>query len=146
MIEPCSEYLSVWCNWLYSLIIIISEWIYTLPSKHLLLLKTSSKRQQPNSFSSSKMFWRRLEVVLKTSCKYVLKTSWKTKNCYAEDVLKTCLEDVSKICLEDVLETNKMFTGNIFSNKSKSVSDKSISHISISDKWRRIQYALITTQ
>ena len=58
--------------------------------------------------------WRRLEVVLKTSCKYVLKTSWKTKNCCAEDVLKTYLEDVWKTCLEDVLETNKMFTGNIF--------------------------------
>ena len=50
--------------------------------------------------------WRRLEVVLKTS--------WKTKNCCAEDVLKTYLEDVWKTCLEDVLETNKMFTGNIF--------------------------------
>ena len=36
-------------------------------------------------------------LVLKTSCKYVLKTSWKTKNCYAEDVLKTSwrrLEDM----------------------------------------------------
>ena len=30
---------------------------------------------------------------MKTSCKYFLKTSWKMKNCYAEDVLKTCLED-----------------------------------------------------
>ena len=44
-------------------------------------------------------------LVLKTSCKDVLKTSWKTKNCYAEDVLKTCLEDVLKTCLEDVLKT-----------------------------------------
>ena len=25
----------------------------------------------------------------------VLKTSWKMKNCYDEDVLKTCLEDMS---------------------------------------------------
>ena len=33
---------------------------------------------------------------------YVLKTSWKTRNCYAGDILKTCLEDV--------LEINKMFT------------------------------------
>ena len=80
-------------------------------------------------------------LVLKTSCKYVLKTSWKTKNCYAEDVLKTSwrhvlktswrrleemswrrlgdmpwrrLEDMCWRRLEDVLETNKMFTGNIF--------------------------------
>ena len=70
------------------------------------------------NFSSSKTSSRRLGGVLKTSCKYILKTSWrrledisqgalktswKTKNCYVEDVLKTCLEDV--------LETNKMFTG-----------------------------------
>ena len=45
--------------------------------------------------------WRRLQHVFsltnyvfqdvsKTSCK----TSWETKNCYAEDVLETCLEDV----------------------------------------------------
>ena len=34
---------------------------------------------------------RRLEDILQD----VLKTSWKTKNCYAEDVLKTCLEDMS---------------------------------------------------
>ena len=27
--------------------------------------------------------------VCKTSCNYVLKTSWKTKKCYTEDVLKT---------------------------------------------------------
>ena len=79
-------------------------------------------------------------LVLKTSWKYVLKTSWKTKNCYAEDVLKTSwrhvlktswrrlkemswrrlgdmpwrrLEDMCWRRLEDVLETNKMFTGNI---------------------------------
>ena len=42
---------------------------------------------------SSKTFWRRVEGVLrgvfKTYLQYVLKTSSKTKNCYAEDVLKT---------------------------------------------------------
>ena len=45
--------------------------------------------------------------------KDVLKKSWKTKNCYAADVLKmswrhvlkTCLEDLLKTCLEDVLKT-----------------------------------------
>ena len=35
----------------------------------------------------------------------ILKTSWKTKNCYAEDVLKTCLEEVLKTCLEVILKT-----------------------------------------
>ena len=34
-----------------------------------------------------------------------IKASWKTKNCYAEDVLKTCLEDILKTCLEDILKT-----------------------------------------
>ena len=47
---------------------------------------------------------RRLEDVLKTSCKDVLKISCKTKNCYAKDVLKTCLEDMSWRCLEDLLK------------------------------------------
>ena len=86
------------------------EWIWCIqfkdrPSKHLLVLKTSWRRLQD-------MFWRRLqyvfsvtisrlprrledvlqrcfEDVLKTSCKTswkrlqdILKTSWKTKNCY----------------------------------------------------------------
>ena len=43
------------------------------------------------------MSWRRLEDLLKMS--------WKTKNCYAEDVLKTCPDDVLKTCREDVLKT-----------------------------------------
>ena len=105
--------------------------IHMDPSKHWLafktssrhFLKTSSTRLQRNNFSSSK-----------TSCKYVLKTSWKTKNCYAEDVLKTSLRQT------------KCLLGISLSNKPKSVSDKSISHISISDKSRRIQNALIRTQ
>ena len=40
---------------------------------------------------------RRLEDVLKTSCK-----SWKTKNCYAEDVFKTSWRHFLKTCLEDI--------------------------------------------
>ena len=70
------------------------------------IFKTSWRRLQD-------MSWRRLQHVFSVTIlrlprrfEDVLKTSWKTKNCYAEDVLKTCLEDV--------LETNKMFTGNIF--------------------------------
>ena len=68
----------------------------------------------------------------------ILKTSWKTKNCYAEGVLKTCLEDVLKTCLEDVLKTcledvlktlcrqAKYLQGISVSKKSKCVSNKSI--------------------
>ena len=94
--------------------------ISNIPSKHLLVLRTSSRRLQDMSwrrlqhvFSITILcFRRRFEDVLKTSWRPlakrlqdVLKTSWKTKNCYAEDVLKTsCLEDVSKTCLEDLLK------------------------------------------
>ena len=51
------------------------------------LPKTSSRRLQD-------MFARRLAImssrrVCKTPCNYVFKTSWKTKKCYTEDVLKT---------------------------------------------------------
>ena len=45
---------------------------------------------------------RGLADVLKTS----RKTSGKTKYCYAEDVLETCLEEVLKTCLEDVFKTS----------------------------------------
>ena len=55
------------------------------------------------------MYWRRLQHVFSVTVlrlprrlEDVLKTTWKTKKCYAEDVLKTCLEDVLKTCLEDV--------------------------------------------
>ena len=104
------------------------------PSKHLLVLKTSWKSLQDMSWRHLQHVFsvtmlrlpRRLEDVLKTSCK----TSWKTKNCYAEDVLKTswrhvlktswrhvlktswrCLEDMSWRPLKDFMETNKILTG-----------------------------------
>ena len=55
-----------------------------------------------------------------------------------EDVFKTCLQDFFKTCLQDVFKTSwrqtKCLLGISVSEKSKSVSDKSISHISISDK------------
>ena len=68
-------------------------WISQIkPSKHLLVLKTSSRhvlktsstRLQRNNFTSSKTSWTRLEHVLKMSCKDVLKTS-------SRHVLKTSL-------------------------------------------------------
>ena len=36
---------------------------------------------------------RRLQDVFNTFWKTRNYTSWKTRNCYAEDVFKTCLED-----------------------------------------------------
>ena len=89
-----------------------------------------------------------LEDVLQRGFKDVLKTSWKTKNYYAEDVWKTCLEDVLKTCLEDALKTcledllkilwrePKYLLGiSVYlswDNKSKCVSTKSVFHKSIS--------------
>ena len=58
------------------------------PSKHLLVLRTSSTRLQRDNFTSSKTSWRRLEGVFKTSCKEVLKTSWGPLARRLEDVLE----------------------------------------------------------
>ena len=87
-------------------------WIQISPVNILFLSKTSSRHLQDMSsrrlqdmssrhlqdMSSRRLqdvfsvtifrLPRRLEDVLKTSCVYVIETSWKTKNCYAEDVLK----------------------------------------------------------
>ena len=54
-------------------VVILDRKLYNNPSKHLLVLRTSSTRLQRNNFTSSKASWRRLEDVLKTSCK----TSWR---------------------------------------------------------------------
>ena len=54
------------------------------PSKHLLVLKTSSTRLQRKNFTPSKTSWRRLEDILEDE--KLLR--WR----FLEDVLKTCLE------------------------------------------------------
>ena len=102
-----------------------------LPSKHLLVFSVTIFR-----------LLRRLEDVLQIRLEDLLKTSWKTKNCYAEHVLKTSWRHV----LKKSWRQTKCLLGISLSNKFKSVSDKSISHISTSDKSRRIQNALIRTQ
>ena len=93
--------------------------VFETSSRHV--LKTSSTRPQRNNFSSSKTSWRRLantsrgrlEDVLKTS----RKTSWKLLGRQKNVTLKTSsrhLEDMSWRRLEDDLETNKMFTGDMY--------------------------------
>ena len=77
---------------------------WSLPSKHLLFLKTSSTRLYRNSFTSSKTSWRRLgrrKIV-------TLKTSWRHYR-------------------------HKKKLGISVSHKSKCVSNKSIFHKSIPD-------------
>ena len=124
--------------------------IHMDPSKHWLafktssrhFLKTSSTRLQRNNFSSSK-----------TSCKYVLKTSWRHLARRLEDVLEDekllrwrRLEDVLKTCLEDVLEINKMFTRisvlihGLLRNLNQYLTNLYFTNL------RRIQNALIRTQ
>ena len=44
-------------------------------------------------------------LVFKTSCKHVLMTYWKTKNCYPEDVLKTCWRQILKTSWRHFLKT-----------------------------------------
>ena len=80
------------------------------PSKRLLVLKTSSTRLQDMSWRRLQHVFsvtvlrlpRRLEDVLKKSCK----TSWKTKNCYAEDVLKTSWRHDLKTSWRHILKTS----------------------------------------
>ena len=89
-------------------------------SRHV--LSTSSTRLQRKNFSSSK-------------------TSWMTKNCYGEDVLKTSWRHVFKTSWRHILQTywryilktswrrledRKCLLGISVSNKSKCVSNKSI--------------------
>ena len=62
-----------------------SRHVFKTSSRHA--FKTSSRRLQRNKFSSSKTPSRRLARGLRGA----FKTSWKTENCYAEDVLKTSL-------------------------------------------------------
>ena len=78
-----------------------------------------------------------------------MKTSWKTKNCYAEDVLKTSWRHVLKACLKDVLKTLWRQAKNLLrisvSNKSKCIPNKSIFNKSTFDSSRRIENALSRT-
>ena len=107
-----------------------------LPSKHLLVLKTSCK----NVFSVTilrpsrrleDVLWRRLEDVLKTSWRRLEdvfkaspKTSWrrlgrrknvtlKTSSIRLEDMSWRRLEDMSWRLLEDIMEKSKILTGDI---------------------------------
>ena len=66
-----------------------------IPSKHLFLSKTS---------------WRRRQDMSSRHPEGTFKTSWKTKNCYAEDVLKTSSRHVFKTSLRR-LEDQQMFAG-----------------------------------
>ena len=103
-----------------------------LPSKHLLVFKTSWRRLQdmsrrrlqhvfsvtilrlPRRFqdlSQELLRWRHLQHVLKTCLEDVFleDMSWRR----LEDISWRCLEDISWRRLQDVLDANKIFTGDI---------------------------------
>ena len=87
-----------------------------IPSKHLFVSKKSSRcledssSRRPQDISprrlqdmSSRRLQRNIFSFSKTSSWPICKMSWKTKNCYAEDVLKTSSRHV--------LKTSSMFAG-----------------------------------
>ena len=103
-------------------------------SRHV--LKTSSTRLQRINFWASKRSWRRLEHVLKTFCKDVLKMSWKIKNCYAEDIFKTSSGRLG----------DKKWRYLYLTNLNQYVPNKSIFCQSISDKSKANPKSLIRTR
>ena len=100
---------------------------YNKPSKHFFFFKTSWRRSNFSSSKTysrrlqdvfRKMSWRRIQNVFKmssrrvcktsssryvqdifkkTSCKHVLKTPWKTKKIYAEEIYKTSSTHLQRV-------------------------------------------------
>ena len=121
-----------------------------LPSKHLLVLKTSSRpvlktfstRLQRNNFSSSK-----------TSCKDVLKTSRKTSRRRLQDVLGEDkflrwrrLQDVLKTSSRCLVKKKKIYWGYLhLANLNVYLTNLYFPNIDLT-KLRQIQNALIWTQ
>ena len=136
--EMTWKFVEIWSSTYRRNIYVESTWIRRGVPVGLLAFKTSWRRLEDMSWRSLQHVFSVTVLRLPRRLEDVLKTTWKTKKCYDEDVLKTCLEDVLKTCLEDVLKTlwrqAKYLLGISVSNKSKCVSNKSIFHKSISDK------------
>ena len=80
------------------------EDVLKMHSKHVLM--TSSTSLQRNNFTSSKTSWRHLAKMSWGRLEDFLKASWKTKNCYAEDVLKTSWRHALKTSWRHALKTS----------------------------------------
>ena len=106
-----------------------------LPSKHLLVLKTSSK----TSWAS----WRRLEDVLQRNLEDILEDKKLLQK--IEDMSWRCPEDMSWRHFQDVLETKK-WEYLYLTNLNVYVSNKSILHKSISGKSKANPKSWIRTQ
>ena len=71
-----------------------SRRLQDMSSRHV--FKKSSRHLQRNNFSSSNTSSRHL-----ARCLQDVKTFWKTKNCYAEDILRSYAKDMSWRRLQD---------------------------------------------
>ena len=100
-------------------------WRRLLKTSCKYILKTSWKRLQDVLWDVLKASWRRLQDVFARRLQDVFKTSWrrlgrrkivtlKTSWRRLEDMSWRRLEDMSWRCLEDVLETNKVFTEDMY--------------------------------
>ena len=76
--------------------------IYVFKTSWRHVFKTSWRHLQRNNFSSSKTSSRSFARCLQD----VFKTSWKMKNCYAEDVFKTSLIHVFKTSSRHIFKTS----------------------------------------
>ena len=85
-------------------------WRYVFKTSSRHVLEMSRRRLQHNNFSSYKTSSRSLVRCLQDVLRDVLKTSWKTKNCYAEEVLKTSSRHVLKTSPRR-LENQQTFAG-----------------------------------
>ena len=119
-------------------------YVHTLPSKHLLVFKTSWRLQD--------MSWRRLQPLRRIED--VFKTSRKTSSRRLGRrkivTLKTCLRHALKTSWKHVLKTSRRQTKFLLvifvSKKSKCVSNKSLFHKLCLRNLRRIQNASLRTQ
>ena len=99
-------------------------------------LKLMSWRKQSQYFSQQTfvlqgMSWRRLQHVFSVTILRLPMTSWKTKNCYVQDVSKTSWRHILKTSWRNYGDKTKYLLGKSASNKSKCVSNKSVFYKSI---------------
>ena len=122
--EMTWKFVKIWSSTYRRNIYVESTWIRRGVPVGLLAFKTSWRRLEDMSWRSLQHVFsvtvlrlpRRLEDLLKTSCKDVMKTSSRCLGKRKTITLKTSwrrLEDISWRPLQDVLEVNKMFTGDI---------------------------------
>ena len=132
-----SRYCQLWPNFFSGSF--ISHSLEKLPSKHLL---TSSRRLQD-------MSWRCLQHILCVKIfvfQDVLKTSWKTKNCYGENVFKISSKNVLKTSSRRLGDKQNVYWVYMYlTNVNVYLTSLYFTNLYLTNL-RRIQNALIRTQ